>query len=265
MGLSCASGCLDRGLHVGACLGDCSGCLPRSAEVGLLCRWCFQRLAGAVVDLPVVVAHLHEVAEPSLSSPLGNESAGGGVARSRVLYSPALDAADDLAGVLGTWVDEIIAEHPGRLRGPSDLGWRFSRPTRQVDPVTGVAYLPTEHRLGATVDAVRSMGRWVLPHLSWISRQSWAPDMLRELASAVATAKARWPLEEREHRVPMPCPRCGHRSLAYWPPREPGDVAVVACDLESCAQVWVEDAWTRVVEIVLAKPDVVREVEGAGA
>ncbi|QWW20144.1 hypothetical protein I6B53_03335 [Schaalia sp. 19OD2882] len=214
-----------------------------------------------MVDMPGLVEHLHFEAVPSIQSPMGRgDSGGGSVPGSRVLFPAALDAADELAALLGSWIDEVVRLHPAGLRGPSAWGWRFSAPERQVDPASGKVFLPAEHRLGASVDAVRSASKWLLPHLAWVAAQSWAGDMRAELDAAVSTAKARWPVEEPAHRVPMPCPCCGLRSLVYWPPREAGDAALVSCDSEDCGRLWVEDAWTRTVELVLARPDLVEEV-----
>lgn len=267
MVLWCVSGCTVRGRHLVSCSDDeCQGCAPRQAEVGRLCRWCFQTLTGAVVDIPGLTAHLRMLAEPHLSSPQGHEGGGGSVPGSRVLLPPELMAVDELAGLLGTWVDEVVAEHPARLRGPSDIGWRFSHPDRAQDPVTGTWYLPSDQRLGASQAAVEEMCRWLLPHLAWVAEQPWAGDMRAELCSQVATAKARWPIEERSHVVPMPCPRCGQRALVYHPPEGERSPAMVGCENAECGRLWLEDAWTRVVEMVLARPELVDEVvDGASA
>lgn len=266
-GLWCVSGCVVRGQHLGSCVDEeCQGCVPRAAEVGRLCRWCFQRLTGAVVDIPGLTAHLRMLAEPHLSSPQGHdEGGGGGVPGSRVLYPPELMAVDEIAGLLGTWVDEIVAEHPGHLRGPSPIGWRFSHPDRAVDEVTGEAYLPTEERVSASQGAIEEMQRWLLPHLAWVAEQPWAGEMRAELCSQVATAQARWPMEEREHVVPMPCPRCGQRSLIYHPPAGERAPAMVGCENPECGKLWLEDAWTRIVEMVRERPELIDEVTGASA
>lgn len=226
----------------------------------MLCRRCFQRLTGAVVDIPGLTAHLRELAEPHLVSPQGREGGGGGAAGSKVLYAPELMAVDELAGLLGSWVDEIVAEHPAGFRGPSDLGWRFSRPDRAVDPETGEVFLPSEERVGADQSAIEEMCRWTLPHLAWVAEQEWAPDIRSELCSMVATAKARWPMDEREHAVPMPCPRCAQRSLVYWPPAEYLGAPIVVCENPECGHMWIGDSWVKLVELVIDRPELAEKV-----
>ena len=81
MTVFCASGCSIRGEHLADCDGtavnrdgeviECRGCLPRPAEAGRLCGWCWGRLQSAVRTLPSLVEHLCEVAESAVSSPLG--------------------------------------------------------------------------------------------------------------------------------------------------------------------------------------------------
>lgn len=258
----CAAGCVVRGAHVEGCRDrECRGCLPRSAESGVLCRFCFQQLVAAVVDVPGLHAHLVEMAAPSVSSPMsGDGGGGGGVAGSRVLYPQARMAADEIATLLGSWADEIVRLHPGDVAPPSDLGWRWSTPVRAVDPETGEAYLPAASRLGADQSAVEALVRWVLPHMAWVSRQSWAVDMRADLCREVSTVKARWPQEERSHRVPMPCPECAQKTLVYAPPSDYQVSAMVACESLDCGKIWLDDAWARIVSLVLEHPELASEV-----
>lgn len=257
----CVSDCSVRGQHVPECLGDeCWGCLPRSAEQGALCRFCFQQLVAAVVDVPGLHAHLVALAAPSVSSPMSSDGGGGGVAGSRVLYPQTLMAADELASLLGSWADEIVRLHPGGVVPPSDLGWRWSAPVRAVDPETGDAFIPSASRLGADQSAVEALVRWILPHMAWVSRQSWVADMRAELCREVSTVKARWPQEERSHRVPMPCPECAQKTLVYTPPSDYQVSAMVVCESLGCGKMWLDDAWTRVVSLVLAHPELASEV-----
>ena len=65
MTVFCASGCSIRGEHLPGCDGtasgwdgeviECRGCLPRPAEFGRLCGWCWGRLQSAVCALPSLV------------------------------------------------------------------------------------------------------------------------------------------------------------------------------------------------------------------
>lgn len=250
----CASGCVVRGQHLGSCMDDeCEGCLPREASDGVLCRWCFQRLTGAVVDIPGLTEHLRVLAEPGVSSPQGREGGGPAVAGSRSLYPAPLETADEIVGMLGSWVDEIVAEHPDHLQGPPARGWRFSRPAWRRDPDTGQPYRPDVERTFATQRGVEDAVRWLLPRLHWVAGQPWAPDMRRDLCAQVATALARWPMVEREHDVPMPCPWCGQRSLRYHPPEEFGAPERVTCENPDCARAWSGWEWEQMAERMIAR------------
>lgn len=259
--IDCVNGCVQWQCHLPGCVDStCRGCVPRAADAGVLCAFCFQRLVGNVVDIPGIHAHLLGMASAGVSSGKSQESRGRSVPGSRVLYRPALAAAEEIASLLGSWADEIVRLHPGSIRPPSSLGWRFSEPSRAIDDETGEAYIPSANRLGASQSAVESLVRWMLPHMSWIRDQEWVGDMASELSREVSTAKARWPIEERSHHVPMPCPYCAQRALVYVPPSEYQSSAMVSCENNECGHMWLEDAWTRTVEIALARPDLVEGV-----
>ncbi len=261
---SCVSGCVIRGQHLVSCADEeCKGCVPRPAEVGRLCQWCWQSLVGAVVDVPTVTAHLAYLARPALSSPSGKTDGGGGAPGPRILYPPELDAADELVGALGVWVEEIVAEHPAHLLGPSQIGWRWSRPGVQV--LHGEEVSPDPVPLGASQEAVEATQRWIMPHLRWVADQEWAGEMRAELSRMVATIRARWPWEERPHVVPMPCPSCGCFSLTYHPPSVEHAPQMVTCDSPECGRQWVDDTWTRLVSMALESSDRGKRVRHACA
>lgn len=258
----CSAGCVVRGAHADGCRDrECRGCLPRPAESGVLCRFCFQRLVGAVVDVPGVHAHLASMAAEGVSSGAAGEHAGGrSVPGSRVLYPPALMAAEELAALLGSWADEVVRLHPDGVTPPSDWGWRWSSPVRAVDRETGEAFMPSAARVSASQSAVEALVRWLLPYMAWVSRQSWAVEMSAEVNREVSTAKARWPIEERVHHVPMPCPYCGRRALVYSPPSQYQCSAMVTCENQDCGRIWLDDSWTKTVALVLAHPELIDEV-----
>jgi hypothetical protein len=216
---------------------------------------------GAVVDIPGLVAHLRVLAAPGVSSPQGREGGGQGVAGSRSLYPAPLETADEIVGMLGSWVDEIVAEHPDHLQGPPARGWRFSRPAWRRDPDTGEVWRPDVERTFASQRGVEDTVRWLLPRLHWVAEQDWAPEMRQELCSQVATAQARWPMEEREHDVPMPCPWCRRRGLVYHPPQEFMDAPIVTCENPDCGRMWIGDEWARLVEQVLERPSLAAELD----
>lgn len=263
MPVACVSGCVVRGEHVEECCGECGGCAPRMAGSGVLCDFCFQRLVGSVVDTPGVHRHLVQMGQAGVSSGVAGDVLARSVPGSRVLYPPALSAADEVAALLGSWADEVARLKPGVVP-PSAIGWDYSLPARSVDPATGEAFIPVANRLRASNDAVAALVRWLLPHMAWVRAQEWAGDMLAELSREISTAKARWPVEERYHHVPMPCPYCQRRTLMYVPPAEFQDAALVMCENTDCGRMWVGDSWTRTVEIVLAMPSTVGVDDASG-
>lgn len=242
---ACQSGCKSRGKHLGDCSDpECWGCVPRQASFGVLCGWCWQKLQGSVVDVPAATAHLVSVAHSPLKSS-SRVSSGTGPPGSVVLWSPALDAADELVAALGSWADLIVAEHPAGLRGPSQIGWRWS--TRAARVVDGEVIVRDEQRLGASQSAVDHLVKWMLPHMEWVSEQSWAPEMRLELSSMLATIWARWPREERPRWSVVPCPSCSG-PLAYDPPSQFGLQGRTYCVSEECGQVWSESEWRWLAE-----------------
>lgn len=216
------------------------------AEFGKLCSWCWQRLNGAVVDVPGTVHYLGQIAEAPLRSPrLG--SGGGRVPASNSLYSDALDAADGLAACLGSWADLIVEEHPAGLTGPSVRGWKFTE--RRVRAVDNELVIEEPTRVAASVEALQEMRSWMLDLLPWVSEQDFAPDMRLELGAALARIKARWPSEDEDRISSVSCPKCGG-PLFYRPPTFKGQPVVVQCLDPECAAFWMGDDWYRFVEAV---------------
>lgn len=243
----CLSGCKSRGKHSGGCVDpECWGCVPRPASFGVLCAWCWQQLKGSVVDVPAAVAHLVGVAHSPLRSGSGVASSGE-APTSASLWSPALDAADELVAALGSWADLIVSEHPADLRGPSQIGWRWTR--RSAEVVAGEVVVRDEQRLGASQGAVDHLVRWMLPHMEWVSDQGWAGEMRLELAQMLATIWARWPQQERSRWSITPCPSCSG-PLAYDPPSEFGTSGMTRCVSEECGLSWTEDRWAKLAQTV---------------
>jgi hypothetical protein len=227
---ACQSGCRIRSEHLSDCsdVETCRGCLPRPADNGVLCAWCWQRLAGAVADMPAMVAHLREIArldrQPS-AKPLSTDPHAPADPAHGTVLSAAWLAADDLWSLLGSWAQCILEEHPANLRGPNARPWHGDVP------------------------------RWVTPHLVWAARQDWAPEMLRELAAALGLAHARWPTPddvEKPRTVGARCPRCNQASLVYTPPSWERAPFKVACHNDDCGRVFSEDEWERFVHLTIA-------------
>lgn len=246
---ACVRGCTLRGEHLPDCDGttvtragetvECRGCLPRPAEVGVLCPWCWGRLQSAVRTLPALVDHLLEVAVPSLSSPSGHMGEGGGSSRpsERSLYPAAAGEVDELHSILATWCAELADErpvpHPATLtRWAAGDGWDALGPNG--------------------VGATRRLVNWVDPHLGWVARQPWAGDMIDELTTATRSAQSRFPVEDRPRRSDVRCPACGCRSLIVAPPPVPGADVVVTCEVPTCGLVLTEEDWDNARALAVA-------------
>lgn len=248
MSLQCESGCVSRGKHVSGCEdSSCLGCLPRAAEVGVLCHWCWQQLSRSVLDIPVVARHLTFLAEPSLSSPLGKDSAGGGVAGSVSLYAEELDYVDQMAAMFGAWalyIDDFVKGANPQMWGQ----WTF---VESADRGGSAAPSADDVPIRSTVEGLESVTRWMMQHLRWVAGQCWAPEMMREVSLWVNRAWGRWPHSERAHAVPMPCPVCDQWSLEYRPPVVSNSPAIVSCSFPDCGRQWVDDEWTALVRVTL--------------
>ena len=241
----CASGCSIRGEHLPGCDGtasgwdgeviECRGCLPRPAEAGRLCGWCWGRFQSAVRTLPSLVEHLRAVAAPAVSSPAGRTGSG----RARrpgggMLYPAALVEADELHAVLASWCEEVAVERPAPVSPPR---WA----TRWTASAAG-----GREPLGpAGPGSTRVLARWLDAHLAWAAGRPWAGDMLADLAGGARAALRRFPMEEPVRRVEgVRCPRCHCLSLVVVPPAAAGAQVLVRCTLPACGAVMGEDDWT---------------------
>ena len=266
----CASGCTIRGHHLAECNGwawgrdecgqpeevECAGCLPRQAEFGVLCSWCWGRLQSSVRTLPSLVEHLFDMGAPPPRSPLGRPGGGRPTPGSRCLYSDALVAADGLHAILGTYAQEVAVEHPTAGSLPVGLcRWSQGRPAAGplgwADVVDGgadpVILGPREQ------EDTRRLVAWLDPHLEWIASRPWATDMIADLASAASRARARWPIQEPERRITnVRCPSCGAWSLVLIPPSVPGAERLVRCTLPACGSVLTEEDWEQALSQALA-------------
>ncbi|BDZ40806.1 hypothetical protein GCM10025865_01050 [Paraoerskovia sediminicola] len=216
----CASGCTRRDDHLPTCEGECKGCQPRPAEHGILCQWCYQRLAEAVTHTEQLAAHLYETARLLVISgtAYSEDTPTAGEPSERLILHPAWLAADELESDVASWVLLVLEEHDPPLLGPV------------ASKQTNVA--------------------WLENRLEWCSRQEWAPDMRRELCSTIATLTARWPTEDSvqpPRSLDVPCPLCEQVSLVYAPPSFAGQPFAVGCQNPDCARTFSEDEWQRFV------------------
>lgn len=241
---NCLSGCTVRGQHRPDPAEDhadeCRGCLPRPAEEGQLCAWCWQRMSSDVATSPALVRHLREMAEPHAGTRPASDGRGYTDPAEGSILSGAVDTADGVHACLASWAHLILEEHPhgDQMAGPDERGaWltRYGATAGVRDP-----------------EATARLVRWLLPLLPWCSGQEWAGEMRKEVAETVRTALARWPMEDyRTRAIPATlCPRCDRASLTYTPPSVERAPFVVACTNPECGRVFSEDEWTRLVKLL---------------
>lgn len=221
----CAYGCTTTNQHTTDCPGNCRGCLPRPAEHGTLCAWCWQRLNLDLESIPALLHHLREIAKPTAqAAPLNDgTSRHGDPAEATVLPAAWLEA-DELENNIAGWAHVTIDTHPNALRGPNAAPWH-----------------------GNVI-------AWLNIHLAWIATQDWCIEMRRELAAEPARLRARWPAPEdveRSRPVDVPCPRCNQLTLTYTPPTVARQPFVVACANPDCARIFNEDEWERFKSLAL--------------
>lgn len=242
----------------------CTGCLPRPAEFGRLCAWCWQRLNADVVDAPALARYLWVVGHAGKSSAPADDGGGGGGGsdpRTRSVIHPAVDALDGLHSCLASWVLVILDEHPEgrRMTGPDDTGVRRTRSTKQLDHATfphlpdepSVWIRPSEVAGVHDPQATANLVRWLLPHLAWCASRPWVGEMRDEVASVVRTTAAAFPVDERTRAIPgVTCPNCNHVSLVFDPPTQERHSTQVNCSTRGCGVIYSEDDFKRLTRIV---------------
>ncbi len=249
----CLSGCTIRGQHRPTCQGDeCHGCAPRPAEFGHLCPWCWQRLNADIVDSPALARYLWALGRSGTKSPPSDTKVSGGEPSERAVIHGAIDALDALHACLASWAHLILEEHPDgeHMSGPDERGTRYTLSTiRELDGETFVR--PPEVAGVRDPEATSRLVRWLLPMLPWCSRQEWAAEMRREVASVVRTTMARYPVVEERRAIPgVTCPACERVSLMMDPPTIERHTVQVACSRRGCGAVYSEDDFKRLTRLI---------------
>lgn len=78
------------------------------------------------------------------------------------------------------------------------------------------------------------------PTLEDAANDSWGQELARLLIREIDTAKHRWPMSEKPHRIRyMRCQTCHQQSLKYYPPQLDPDKreVLVKCTIDSCRAV----------------------------
>ena len=92
------------------------------------------------------------------------------------------------------------------------------------------------------------------PDLEDAANDQFGAYLATELTKEVETSSARWPFEDRPHKVQyLRCQACDRMSLRYVPPRTEGGEIVVQCREKDCRAILPERMFERVV--VMAKAE----------
>lgn len=174
---------------------DCTGCLPRKAEHGLLCWHCWEKTLDALKIAADMITHLRSVERAQQVDNAGVRSASGWV----LPVPNTWRTSDELLMLLG---------HPAP-GFPSDANvWEVEAITERY-----VDVIDPEH---------------------WVSRGTGADSAIR-FFRLMQTAMAAHPMKEYEHRIKnVRCYKCGQRTLLWKPPLEHLDDIHVVCTNPRC-------------------------------
>lgn len=186
--------CRLYGEHWGGCEGNCTGCSPRPATIGNLCRPC----CDAVGEHAIEGATLHAELELDLVSVGGGAGGGGGVNPfPSVSFNPGASATRDaIRNTLVGWCRVI-----GEELGYELMGWRI------VTLRSGVQGPANRARIVNT--GLSHLGEFINTHRHWLAAQPWVDEICDQLADLVHDG-----LRRQDHVQPSvvdvegKCPQC---------------------------------------------------------
>ncbi|MCK8477216.1 hypothetical protein [Microbacterium aurugineum] len=84
------------------------------------------------------------------------------------------------------------------------------------------------------------------------ANDTYGADIARLFTREVETALARWPIEDKPHKVRhVRCQVCAGETIRYRPPEFEGDRVHIACT--ECAHEYTEDEFKTLIELVTAE------------
>ena len=90
------------------------------------------------------------------------------------------------------------------------------------------------------------------PDLEDVANDEYGAFIARQFTREVETALARWPIEDKPHRVRhVRCQECAGETIRYEPPQYDGDDVHIACT--DCGHQLTEDEFRTLVELVTAE------------
>lgn len=210
--------CRIRGQHYDSCNTDtCTGCVPRSANHGLLCWSCWTKLQAATAQLVDQITHLRSIERgpADLSGVRGKPG-------SRVILPGSWQAANAVWGSLCHLVIEYCKDW--RLDEPALLG------QRSLDWVHG-------HDYDQIADDVSTLVTFL--NLERLVTMHGGAAAAVELVHEVQRALASYPMDPQPRPVRyIKCRTCEQQTLWEMPPLTFLDPITIQCRNRACGAIY---------------------------
>lgn len=198
---------------------ECSGCLPRPAETGLLCRSCFTKFEAALSNSVDLITHLRSIDR-------GAQSLDG--IRTQTVVQPSYPQSWQEADALWMllWGVAIAHAFEKGIEEPARPYW--------TGPTIGFSF-------SATVDmvaiAVRGLADWIQAAPADVVARTTGAEAAVDYYRETQRALAMFPLQETPTAVKyIKCRTCQQKKLRYMPPLEYMDAIAIQCS--NCNTWW---------------------------
>lgn len=270
----CIRGCTRARQHATDCEDQevCRGCLPRSAEYGLLCETCHLRLSSSLAEVPGQYALLLATSTPSQELNVrpqprygrpdywrtdsdaerfmyvtGNYA--GAPQEGEPVRIACHDTAEALANLLAEWVESVCEAHAAigpkvlasgyERDGGKRLVYRPANAYREVESYEWVDP-PVRFEVGAAA-------RWLRNNLSRLEELEPIGDMVEALNEVMGRAHALAPWREQSRRIGgIPCPECHRPTLRQYAGRDTVTCTTTWCKVEIAQERYL--IWARIYE-----------------
>ncbi|WGW12733.1 hypothetical protein LWF01_02880 [Saxibacter everestensis] len=197
----------------------------RLAEYGVLCGYHWTWLNRDLADCAELVENIRHETVPSSSPKADGMPRAGKADPPAPINLDAVDVADEIYTTLRIACDATA--HPIQQPPPVETVWAAQGYTQGLP-----AYTQPEDAGRKT----RSLVSWLRRHLREISELPDIADLAEQLRAVIPTAKARWPITDRERHFPGgKCRNCARLNLWMRPPEQFEEPALVSC--RSCGYI----------------------------
>lgn len=211
--------CTIRGHHLSTCEWvasqtgrECSGCLPRPAETGMLCRSCYTKFEAALEKSADLITHLRSIER-------GSQSIDG--VRSLTVVQPTIpqswQEADNLW--MNLWGVAVAYAMEKGIPQPERRYW--------TGPTIGFSFSAT---LDQVAVAVSELAAWIQASPADVVSRVTGAMVAVDYFRAMQRALAMFEMEERPEEVKhIKCRTCQQKRLMYMPPLEYLDAIAIQC------------------------------------